>query len=99
MTLDSGLRRNDAPGIMLCPDIFEHSLLPSVCRFGLATNVPGATDVVAGDAGSVPYPQAALGLVLAFREAMRHAYSPGQILVRRGFEEKQTIPILAVQPH
>ncbi len=26
MTLDSGLRRNDGPGIMLCPDIFEHRL-------------------------------------------------------------------------
>ena len=27
MTLDSGLRWNDVPGIMLCPDIFEHRLL------------------------------------------------------------------------
>ncbi len=26
MTLDSGLRRNDVQGIMLCPDIFEHRL-------------------------------------------------------------------------
>ncbi len=26
MTLDSGLRRNNVQGIMLCPDIFEHSL-------------------------------------------------------------------------
>ena len=26
MTLDSGLRRNDGQGIMLCPDIFEHRL-------------------------------------------------------------------------
>ena len=26
MTLDSGLRRNDGQGIMLHPDIFEHSL-------------------------------------------------------------------------
>jgi hypothetical protein len=27
MTLDSGLRRNDVPGIMLCPDIFEARLI------------------------------------------------------------------------
>ena len=26
MTLDPGLRRNDVPGIMLCPDILEHRL-------------------------------------------------------------------------
>ncbi len=32
MTLDSGLRRNDVPGIMLCPDIFEHRLLVIISK-------------------------------------------------------------------
>jgi hypothetical protein len=32
MTLDSGLRRNDLPGIMICPNIFEHRLLEIVLR-------------------------------------------------------------------
>ena len=30
MTLDSGLRRHDVPGIMLCPDIFGPRLLDEV---------------------------------------------------------------------
>ncbi len=35
MTLDSGLRRNDVQGIMLCLDIFEHRLLAKSTGVGV----------------------------------------------------------------
>ncbi len=38
MTLDSGLRRNDVRGVMLCPDIFEHRLY----RFSMVTGSTGS---------------------------------------------------------
>jgi len=33
MTLDSGLRRHDVQGILLCPDILEHRLSEGVRGF------------------------------------------------------------------
>jgi len=47
MTLDSGLRRKDVPGIMRCPKIFDHMLLDLAapggpdagnCRTGIGAN-------------------------------------------------------------
>ncbi len=45
LPLDSGLRRNDVPGIVLCQDIFEHRLIvvSSKCHPELSegSKVPG----------------------------------------------------------